>query len=599
MSATLRNIYAAIPQTARAKSVLMGGDPKGKNFLYICENSIVIRNIENPLLAELYEEHQYAPTVARYAPSGFYIASGDSVGNVRIWDTTQADHKLKIEIRALGGPIRDLAWSVDSQRIVVGGEGREKYGHAFFWDSGASVGEIGGHAKPINSVDVKPTRPFRAVTGSEDFVCNWYEGPPFKYKTNVKEHTRFVNCVRFSPDGNLWASASSDKNVILYDGKDCTKKAELKGHDGGVYCVSWSPDSSRLLTASADKTAKIWDVNTGQVVTTFHLGDQTEDQQLGCLWQGPWLLSVALSGHISYLDPNNNARPTRILKGHNKAVTSFTYDNSNNYFYSASYDAVLTRWNVSTGENTNFTGKGHTNQISNIELQADSLFTGAMDDSLRVTSASALVFGADKIGVDSPVVALDVSKNEPGLLVAVTLNTAYVVRGGQIAGQLAVGYAPKSVAIAPRGDLVAFGGEDNNIHLLSLSGNTLSEVGTLSEHRSPVTALAFSSDGQHLASGDKGREILVWNVASKEAIVRGWVYHTARVNWLSWSSDNVHVASAGLDENLFVWNVNEPSKRIQIKHSHKGGVNKVVWINDRTLASCGQDCNLKTWDVTY
>ena len=37
------------------------------------------------------------------------------------------------------------------------------------WDSGNSVGEVGGgHIKKIVSCAYKPTRPFRVVTGSED-----------------------------------------------------------------------------------------------------------------------------------------------------------------------------------------------------------------------------------------------------------------------------------------------------------------------------------------------------------------------------------------------------------------------------------------------
>ena len=37
------------------------------------------------------------------------------------------------------------------------------------WDSGNSVGEVGGgHIKKIVSCSYKPTRPFRVITGSED-----------------------------------------------------------------------------------------------------------------------------------------------------------------------------------------------------------------------------------------------------------------------------------------------------------------------------------------------------------------------------------------------------------------------------------------------
>lgn len=77
------------------------------------------------------------------------------------------------------GPILDMAWSEDSKRIIVGGEGREKYGHVFMMDGGSSVGEISGHAKPILSVDMKQTRPYRIATGGEDLVA-WFEGNNFK-----------------------------------------------------------------------------------------------------------------------------------------------------------------------------------------------------------------------------------------------------------------------------------------------------------------------------------------------------------------------------------------------------------------------------------
>ena len=44
------------------------------------------------------------------------------------------------------------------------------------------------------------------------------------------------------------------------------------------------------------------------------MGTAVEDQQLGCLWQGPHLLSVSLSGYINYLDVNNPATPLRVVK---------------------------------------------------------------------------------------------------------------------------------------------------------------------------------------------------------------------------------------------------------------------------------------------
>lgn len=78
--------------------------------------------------------------------------------------------------------------------------------------------------------------------------------------------------------------------------------------------VSWSPDSTQLISASGDKTVKLWDVGAGTAVTTFTMGTDVNDQQLGCLWQKEHLLSISLSGFINYLDRNNPDRPIRTIK---------------------------------------------------------------------------------------------------------------------------------------------------------------------------------------------------------------------------------------------------------------------------------------------
>ena len=74
---------APLPPVERGKSFIISGDPKGKNFLYCSGNSVVIRDINNPSIADLYTEHSAKTTVAKYAPSGFYIASADKHGKVR------------------------------------------------------------------------------------------------------------------------------------------------------------------------------------------------------------------------------------------------------------------------------------------------------------------------------------------------------------------------------------------------------------------------------------------------------------------------------------------------------------------------------------
>jgi WD40 repeat protein len=604
MSIAKKNIYAPIPVVTRGKSVLLGGDPKnGDNILYACGSNIVIRSLKNPLNADIYTEHSKECTVARYAPSGFYIASGDVAGNVRIWDTTQAEHPLKIELKVLSGPVLDIDWSDDSKRLAVVGDGKEKFGAVLMWDSGSSVGEITGHSKAINSVAFKPTRPYRLVTGSEDMAVNWFEGPPFKFKRGLDAgHQRFVNCVRFNADGSRFISVGSDKRGVVFEGKDGGKTGELAGekdggHTGGIYAVSWNKAGDKVLTASADKTAKIFDVTTGKCTTTFKFGNATEDQQLGCIWQGDHLVSMSLSGDLAILDPNNPEKPLRVIKGHNKFITSITYDHSNGSLLTGSYDAVVNKWDMNAGVPVGFGGKGHTNSVLQMHIDGGKLYTTAMDDSVRITELSSLQYGADKIATDGQPADLSVAKG--GLAVVATVNGAQLLRGGKVVGSVKVPNCT-AVAISADGRTVLVGTKEFKINVYSLEGDSLKLSHSLDHHRGALTRLSFSPDGSHWASADTNREIMVWEgAAAKEPKVRGWVFHNARVNDIAWSPDNVHLASVSLDQSIIVWNIKEPTVRLQTKNAHQGGVNSVRWIDASTLVTAGQDSAARTWTVKY
>lgn len=54
------------------------------------------------------------------------------------------------------------------------------------WDSGSTVGEFDGHSRRVLSCAFKPSRPYRIITCGEDFLVNFYEGPPFKFKQSQR-----------------------------------------------------------------------------------------------------------------------------------------------------------------------------------------------------------------------------------------------------------------------------------------------------------------------------------------------------------------------------------------------------------------------------
>jgi len=52
--------------------------------------SIFVRSIDNPSISKQYTAHTAQTTVARFSPSGYYVASGDASGSVRVWDAVEA-----------------------------------------------------------------------------------------------------------------------------------------------------------------------------------------------------------------------------------------------------------------------------------------------------------------------------------------------------------------------------------------------------------------------------------------------------------------------------------------------------------------------------
>jgi WD40 repeat protein len=291
---------------------------------------------------------------------------------------------VKFELKALSGKINDLDWDFESKRILAVGEGKDKFGVAFLWDSGSSVGEIAGHSKSVNSVSLKRDRPFRAVTGSDDMTVNFYHGVPFKFNRSLKDHSRFVQAVRYSPKGDLFLSAASDSSIFLYEGKNGDKVHELKGHTGSVYSCSWSPDGSQILSGSGDMTAKIWDVQTQQVVHTFQFKEKStfEQQQVGTLWSGSWLVSCSLNGDLNYLDPRAGS-VVRVLSGHQRGITSLTAT-PDKKLVTGSYDGKIFRWECGSADA--FEYKGHSNQVVGLKYD-NGIHSCGMDDVYQVAGS--------------------------------------------------------------------------------------------------------------------------------------------------------------------------------------------------------------------
>jgi hypothetical protein len=52
------------------------------------------------------------------------------------------------------------------------------------------------------------------------------------------------------------------------------------------------------------------------IFSTFTIADNpiVDDQQVGCIWEGDYLVSLSLSGALNYLDANQTSKPIKVVK---------------------------------------------------------------------------------------------------------------------------------------------------------------------------------------------------------------------------------------------------------------------------------------------
>ena len=115
---------------------------------------------------------------------------------------------------------------------------------------------------------------------------------------SLDAHSATVNCVRFSPSGEILASGSDDHRIFLWRRNEqrtsstwtfdqVTHRNEIthrmmRGHKSDIYSLSWSPNGLFLASGSTDNTICLWNVRKNKRVNEF---DKTHSHYVqGVAW---------------------------------------------------------------------------------------------------------------------------------------------------------------------------------------------------------------------------------------------------------------------------------------------------------------------------
>lgn len=159
------------------------------------------------------------------------------------------------------------------------------------------------------------------------------------------------------------------------------------------------------------------------------------------------------------------------------------------------------------------------------------------------------------------------------------------------------GYLPGAISFSPDGKTLAHSREtpEPRSEIEFLDVETWKSKAAM-KTRVKASCLAYSPDGQMLASGGFDPYIVLWDLSTRnvKATLKG---HGESLDSLCFSPNGKLLASSSGDATVRIWDV-ETGKHIAVCQGHVRCVHDVVFAPDGTLlASAGQDGTVRLWDT--
>ncbi|BAY99287.1 protein kinase [Tolypothrix tenuis PCC 7101] len=279
-----------------------------------------------------------------FNPEVTTLASGDDK-IIKFWDVNS--QKPLATLSGHSQAVKSVAYSPDGKLLATASDDQT----IKLWDVNQlqEIYTLAGHSHAVKSVAFSPDGQILA-SGSWDKTVKLWDVNTGKEISTLSKHQLQVNSVAFSPQGQLLASTSFDRTICLWqlsearefkNRPDYTLLGTLSGHAWAVLTVAFSPDGKILATGSDDNTIKLWEVNTGQVITT--------------------------------------------LLGHSWSVLALAFTSDGTMLISASRDRTVKLWNVSTATEI-ATLSGHADSVSTVAVSPDAqlIASGSRDKTIKL-----------------------------------------------------------------------------------------------------------------------------------------------------------------------------------------------------------------------
>ncbi|WP_293081180.1 AAA-like domain-containing protein [Okeania sp. SIO3B5] len=147
------------------------------------------------------------------------------------------------------------------------------------------------------------------------------------------------------------------------------------------------------------------------------------------------------------------------------------------------------------------------------------------------------------------------------------------------------------VAFSPDGETIATASDDNTVKLWNRQGKLLQ---TLSGHENSVNDVAFSPDEETIATASDDNTVKLWN--RQGSLLQTLSGYENSVNGVAFSPNGEIIATTSDDNTVKLWNLQD--QLLQALTTHENSVNGVTFSPDgETIATASDDKTVKLWDL--